>query len=214
MATTVVSVVIFLCGVLVGRGVRFERTALASAGEEASSTGVTELSPAAPQVTDPAPPPAAPIGAPPSSPAGEDELRRVDSASSATPQDEIKPGASKPIAASKPDAQAPTTGKVEKAEEKTAGAGSSAQMDTGGAAPPPSGGAKGLVVQVAAVPTRAEADTMAKKLSGKGYSAYVEQSNGRSFRVRVGPFATRRDAEAAADRLRRQEGKAPWITRG
>jgi DedD protein len=221
MATTVVSVVIFLCGVLVGRGVRFERTALASAGEEASATQVTELSPAAPQVTDPAPPPVAPIGAPPSSPAGEDELRHVDAVASPTPEPhgESKPGASKPTAPSKPDAQAPTTGKVDKAEEKSAaGAGSGAQVDNDGAvAPPPAGGTKGLVVQVAAVTTRAEADAMAKKLSGKGYAAYVEKSeksSASSFRVRVGPFATRRDAEATADKLRRQEGKAPWITRG
>jgi len=220
MATTIVSVVIFLCGVLVGRGVRFERTALASAGEDATPTEVTELSPAAPQVTDPVSPPVVPVGPPPSSPGGDDELRQLDPPISAgatpAPQAAIKAPPSS-SAAPKADGQAPTTGKVEKGDEKVAaGAHQSAQSPAGGTdAPSPAAGAKGLVVQVAAVPTRAEADTMAKKLSGKGYAAYVERSSSaRSFRVRVGPFATRHDAEAVADRLRRQEGKDPWITRG
>src|SRR5262249_3101451 len=54
MAATVVSVVIFLCGVLVGRGVRAER----SAGELASNTATEALA------TTPQHPPAAPARAP------------------------------------------------------------------------------------------------------------------------------------------------------
>ena len=45
MAGTVVFVVIFLCGVLVGRGVRIERTALAAAGIETLSPAADVLPP-------------------------------------------------------------------------------------------------------------------------------------------------------------------------
>ena len=227
MATTIVSVVIFLCGVLVGRGVRLERTALAAVGDEASTTEVTPLTPAAPQVTEPGAV-APPAGAPPSSPAGDDELRHIDATTGSVPapQEEIRPSVSKPTAAPKsevtpkpeakpePKADPAVSAKVEKAEAKSAAdPRATGPQDKAPVSAPPAGGA--IVVQVAAVNTRAEADTMAKKLNGKGYAAYVERSSpGSMFRVRVGPFATRRDAEAAADKLRRQENKNPWITRG
>src|SRR5215471_14216585 len=54
MAATVVSVVIFLCGVLVGRGVRAERGGVA---DVSPATSVAETTPQQPAVT-PAPPPA------------------------------------------------------------------------------------------------------------------------------------------------------------
>jgi len=51
MAATVVSVVIFLCGVLVGRGVRVERGAVADISQAANTAD-----PIAPQPASPAPP--------------------------------------------------------------------------------------------------------------------------------------------------------------
>lgn len=55
---------------------------------------------------------------------------------------------------------------------------------------------------------------MVKRLSDKGYAAYVEQPKGtRLFRVRVGTFRTRRDAQAIADKLQKEEKFKPWVTR-
>jgi hypothetical protein len=78
MATTVVSVVIFLCGVLVGRGVRIERNLIASTGlGESSTTEATPVATAVPAAIEPAPASAPPTTAPPSSPGGDDELRQM-----------------------------------------------------------------------------------------------------------------------------------------
>ena len=59
---------------------------------------------------------------------------------------------------------------------------------------------------------RAEADTIARRLSGKGYPAFVTTA-GANFRVRVGKFNDRREAETVAGRLEREEQFKPWITR-
>ena len=67
-------------------------------------------------------------------------------------------------------------------------------------------------MQVAAVRKRAEADTIARRLSSKGYPAFVTTA-GANFRVRVGKFNDRREAELIAGRLEREEQFKPWITR-
>ena len=73
----------------------------------------------------------------------------------------------------------------------------------------------GYAVQVAAVNARSEADSIAKRLSSKGYSAYVEDPKGtqKMFRVRVGTFKSRSDAQTVADKLQKEEKFKPWVTR-
>jgi cell division septation protein DedD len=68
---------------------------------------------------------------------------------------------------------------------------------------------------VAAYKGRSDADRVAKRLVSKGFSAYVQPApDGASmFRVRVGPFKTRRDADGMAARLRKEERYKPWVTR-
>jgi cell division septation protein DedD len=71
-------------------------------------------------------------------------------------------------------------------------------------------------VQLAALNSRGEADAMARRLTSKGYAAYVVAPPGGTpavFRVRVGTFDTRREAETVAARLQREEQFKPWITR-
>lgn len=63
------------------------------------------------------------------------------------------------------------------------------------AAPP-----RAFVVQVGAFSDAAKAASFGSDLKGKGFSAYTEQS-GSVTRVRVGPFASRDEAERAAARL-------------
>ena len=73
----------------------------------------------------------------------------------------------------------------------------------------------GFAVQVAAVNVRTEADAIVKRLAGKGYSAYVEVPKGAAstFRVRVGTFDTRHEAQDVADKLKKDENFKPWVTR-
>jgi cell division protein FtsN len=74
---------------------------------------------------------------------------------------------------------------------------------------------EGWVVQVAALKTRSEADAYAARLTPKGYSAYVvaPQAGTSIYRVRVGSFKTRREAQAIADKLKKEMDVTPWVTR-
>jgi cell division septation protein DedD len=74
----------------------------------------------------------------------------------------------------------------------------------------------GFALQITALREKGEAETIARRLSTKGYSAYVlTPSKGAPsyYRVRVGKFKTRGEAEAMATRLQKEEQFTPWITR-
>ncbi|MGE5199213.1 MAG: SPOR domain-containing protein [Rhodospirillaceae bacterium] len=87
------------------------------------------------------------------------------------------------------------------------------------AAAAPADPAPGLyTVQVAAMTRRDEAEAIARQLKAKGYDAYVfvpEGSEGRGgFRVRIGAFKDKRQADLLAERLLREEKRyKPWVTR-
>jgi DedD protein len=215
MAATVVSVVIFLCGVLVGRGVKAERAALTS--DAATSTGLQDASPLPPPAqtaaanVEPAP------AAPPT--VQEDKFSYPDRLEDPPRKETLKPAASSPPpapipvpkAAASAAAVAPKETKPEPRPE------SKPQLK----APPPPAAAPathgdGYAIQVAALREPGEADTIAKRLASKGYDAYVLTTPGGTpnvYRVRVGSFKTRRDAEPTAAKLQQEEQFKPWITR-
>jgi cell division protein FtsN len=67
-----------------------------------------------------------------------------------------------------------------------------------------------------AVNARAEADTVARRLSGKGYPAFVTTIGtgaNVTYRVRVGKYDTQREAEAVSSRLQKEEQFKPWVTK-
>ena len=73
-----------------------------------------------------------------------------------------------------------------------------------------------MSIQVAALAKRDEAETVVRRLTGKGYPAYViAPASGAPpvFRVRVGKFKERREAESVAARLQKEEQFKPWIVR-
>jgi cell division septation protein DedD len=77
-------------------------------------------------------------------------------------------------------------------------------------------GAAGFALQITALRERSEAESIAKRLSAKGYAAYVLTPAAGSpsvYRVRVGKFKTRREAQAIASKLQKEEQFTPWITR-
>jgi cell division protein FtsN len=202
MVATVVSVVIFLCGVFVGRGVRTERAATV-----ADASGVTPVAtpdvvpsqeaapvPAGSDPTAAAPPPAVDElsyfnrlekpGRP------EEKLKLADKAAGETPP----PPAPKPAPRGQASLAEPAPADAKLAE--------------------PSGA--GFALQITALRERGEAESIAKRLSAKGYAAYVLTPAGGApsvYRVRIGKFKTRREAETIATKLQKEEQFTPWITR-
>jgi cell division septation protein DedD len=91
------------------------------------------------------------------------------------------------------------------------------------AAPPPAASAAsaepagpGFAIQVAALRERTEAEAVVKRLTGKGYAAYVvapAPGTAAVYRVRVGKFKERREANSVAARLQKEEQFKPWIVR-
>jgi cell division septation protein DedD len=197
MAATVVSVVIFLCGVLVGRGVRAERVAAQDAALNTASADATL--PQAAASPNPAPAESDPTTAAP--PPAVDDLtyfNRLEKQKSPAEQLKAKPTATT------------MTGK----------AGASEARPVSPPPPPPrsrevSSGSHGWTVQIAALNERNAAESIARRLSSKGYAAYVfEPSDGTSvYRVRVGKFGTRHEAETLKTKLEKEEQFKPFVTR-
>jgi cell division protein FtsN len=191
MAATVVAVVVFLCGVAVGRGVLEKRTAQAQASPPADPTAEVQSPTGADPTTGSAvPEPSASVP---------ETLSYPDRLASGTPPSETLKPTPTPPAPVESSPPPPTASEVAPA--------SSAPGEPAGS---------GFAVQVAAVRERGEAETIAKRLSTRGYRAYVMPPvNGapRVYRVRVGKFKDRRDAEQIAGKLQKEEQFKPWITR-
>ncbi len=224
MATTVVSIVIFLCGVLVGRGGRSD-----VAPREALGTPVT-VDDAGATVDASGDAAATAAVATPSADPGLDKATGLSDADSSyyamlngdeakasiepPPAEGDAPPASTAPADGTPKAPVPAPGP---AAPRTAPAPSAAAPAVPAAAvaatpaPPRPGG---WTIQVSAFRVRSQADQFASQLKAKSYDAYVADPDATSplFRVRVGSFTERRDATRVADRLKKDKFK-PWVTR-
>jgi cell division protein FtsN len=245
MVATVFSVVVFLCGVFVGRGVRAERPALAADGSASSPVTTPDVVAS----SEPAPPPAGSDPRAAAPPPAVDELsyfNRLDKSSPAA--EDLKPAGSRPAPAARAAAEPPPAPKKEPTAAPTAKSASpapgsppapatssppapAATPATAGTATPATAGTttppatatpaaepagQGFALQITALREKNEAETIARRLSSKGYSAYVmtpAKGTPSVYRVRVGKFKTRREAEAMATRLKKEEQFTPWITR-
>ena len=192
---TVVAVVVFLCGVLVGRGVPLRRAQEATAsdvfpggsvqiaGDGASASPVAEDGDTSSALAD--------LsyferlnGTDPVQEA--DALQQEDPAESAPDGTAIggasaaSPPASSTVAEADPEPTAPT-----------------------------------FVLQVTALRERDQADQVAEGLVASGYPAFVvapaDDAPVVVFRVRVGPYDDRAEAEAAGRRLEAEERLRPWV---
>jgi cell division protein FtsN len=259
MATTVVSIVIFLCGVLVGRGVP-RNTEAAGMGEEAElqaggpdSSSAEGQSGAIADTSIPSPAETQPTSeqglsypdrlADPQPPA--EQLAPRAEAKAALPEEAApekpapeeptpeKPAPEKPApaerAASKPADRPPSADAEEKAATKApedapspstpATLAESAAEKSKKPAPTTSSAESGSgnwTVQVAALSKRDEAEAVAKRLQSKGYLAFLVGPSGggaKMYRVRVGNYKDRADAERVMRRLAQEERLKPWITR-
>jgi len=188
IVTTSVLVAVFLCGVLVGRGARDAR------GDEPAAVAAA---------AEPAPQPVPDTGPPasePPTPAAEtpDQLSYHKRLQGTGPAPEtIKPQPERaPPPRAVPDPPAART-----------------------AAPPPSdAGRPGTwVVQVIATRDQSVASAVVKQLSGKGYPAFLVNPAGGAaqpfFKVHVGRYTDRREAEQVSQRIKKEEQFQPWISR-
>jgi DedD protein len=197
MTTTVAAVVIFLCGVMVGRGVNTTRASAAAAVAAEPTIDPTSSLEAPPTSSSDA----ASSDGPVSAQEGLKDLTYAKRLEAPEPPPE-------PAIESVP---APAPAVVESRAETRAAAPAATKALIAGE---PKG--NGFVVQVASLRSRDEADAIARRLSSKGYSSFVTTpgaSGPRVFRVRVGKFAERSEAERVARRLEKEEQFKPWITR-
>jgi cell division protein FtsN len=183
MAATVVSVVIFLCGVMVGRGVRAQRGELAGVSAETIADPTADTSPVPTPGTSESP-----------SPSSQENLTYPErlGAQSAPPETlkEPAPAEPAPIHASpaRPD------------ESRTAPAASTDGFVVQVAASRERSEAETIAGRLVAKGYPAYVVTPAAGAA-------------RFYRVRVGTFKDRREAESVASRLEQQEQFKPWITR-
>jgi cell division septation protein DedD len=202
MAGTTVAVMIFLCGVWVGRGVPNDRGGTGETPDTSAAAPAPAATPSQPVASSG--PPSAEPPAPAAEP--EDELSyakrlQADSAPaeklkpvtpapkdtrSATPAPAPKPAAPPPPAQAKPETATP-------------------QMIARPGA---------WIVQVVSLQDRAGANAIARRLAAKGYPAFVldpAAGGPRIYRVQVGGFADKNDAEQASRRLERDEQFKPFV---
>ena len=233
MASTVVAVVIFLCGVMVGRGVRAQRPADATEASVDAITDPTAVSqplerePLEREPSTAAIPSNAPIASQetltyPNRLEGNEppeetlRLRSASRAPEAAPK--LAPLSVPAKVDVKPERRVDPERRVnpERRGDPERRGGPSGPPEPVATATSGEPAGNGFVVQVAAVNDRREADTIARRLASKGYPTFVTTPpNGvpKMFRVRIGKYPTRREAETIAARLEKEDQFKPWITR-
>jgi cell division septation protein DedD len=192
MAALAIAVVVFLCGVMVGRGVR---DATLAAAQNDIAPGFLPKAVGTPRATTAAAKPDLDYA-----PRLESDSvpKRLEPVRSTSPETAVSPAprqAPPPPAASAParEPQAPPP-----APKRASTLGSESGPFT---------------IQVVALKTEDAAQSLLSRLRGKNYRAYLEAgSDAGLHRVRVGRFATRSEAESVAAKLRDEEKFRPYIT--
>jgi cell division septation protein DedD len=217
MAATVVSVVIFLCGVMVGRGVRSDRAEPGSQQTDlATPAGATAAAPASAPVPVP---PAARGSVTPPEPAEDGSTMKALTAEKPpdTSLESKAPAKHAAAAAKSAPAEKPAEPHTQSAKPAdTAAASQATPPPVAAPAPPTAVTSGGFAVQITALRDRSEADAIVRRLEAKGYPAYVVNplpGKPPVYRVQVGRFQDRAEADRIASRLQKEEQFSPWVTR-
>jgi DedD protein len=219
-AATMVSVVIFLCGVMVGRGVRQPQADVAAAITDPALDPTTPLDASTSRSAHPA------DSAP--APAQERLTYAEHLEAPVVPDEPLKPAEPTPkptvagavapaIAAKAPpskvvlaqDTKQPAAPKAPTAQKASATKPDVVTADSRFVEPP----GKGYVIQVGVFPTLDAAEAQRRHFTAKGYNAFLALNpdiTKAKYRVRVGRYATKGEADAVAARLRQEERVAPW----
>jgi cell division septation protein DedD len=219
MAGTVAAVVIFLCGLMVGRNLRSPRLEAAAVSADTAVSDPTraiDLPPPSGSTTESGTPATA-----------NEDLSYTERLEAPKPveehlRDEDRPltDPTRPPAPAKPEVKAPS---APAAAPKTPAAAPPARQPASSTRPAAAVPAKhtaepadnGWAVQVQAVTAKSEADAIAKRLVAKGYPAFVMPTSTTPvrYRIRVGKYPNKRDADAIGAKLKKEEQFNPWVTR-
>ncbi|MEO7274394.1 MAG: SPOR domain-containing protein [Vicinamibacterales bacterium] len=214
MATTAVSVMIFLLGVLVGRDVRGGR--LAGPTEAALTTPAPVPAPAPDPVKQQAAAQPTAAAEPPSPPADDELSYRKRLESDGAAKETLKPQGTSARTdpgpePARPEASAPTPEPAAKAAPAKA----AAAVATPAAAP--AGRPGRWVVQLVALRDRGAAASIVQRLSGRGFPAFIvnpaSSTPNQVYKVQVGRYDDKSEAERVAKRLEKEEKFSPWISR-
>ncbi len=206
MAAGVICGVMFLFGVLVGRGVPNDR----GPGADGAMISPSQVVPDPQPASEPAGAKAVATPADdftyakrlsqPDAPA--EPLKTPAPASSPVAAGAAPPAATPAGGATSPDVPQPPPDPP----DETPAAGRAEATATGS-----------FTVQVAAVKKRGDADVVVKRLKARGYEARVSapEAGDRTgvFRVKVGTYKTRREADAVARKIENEGQYKPWVTR-
>lgn len=200
IVTTTVIVVVFLCGVKVGRGAR------AAQGDEPGPTAAATAASTPQPVPDAGPPAAVPPA-----PAAEtpDELSYHERLKGAAPQDETL---------KKPKADTQPQPKQEPAPKPASPASAPRPAPAAQSADVAVAGRPGTwAVQVIATRDRDMATSIVKRLVAKGYPAFLVPPPGGAgpayYKVHVGRYTDKGEAEQVSSRIKKEEQFQSWITR-
>jgi cell division septation protein DedD len=218
IVTTTVVVGVFLFGVLVGRGAR------PAPAEESPAAAVTSPAPEAPRPVTQSPSSEVPQPAPegPDDLSGTAALKQKSSpATGLTPSTETKTATAEtkpaPLAAP-PPARPPISSVPKEPEPKPAPAAVVAKPSVAATADVPRSAASGVwLVQVIATRDQAVATSVVKKLASKGYPAFLVNPVAGApqpfFKVQVGRYRERTEAERVSQRIKKEEQFQSWILR-
>jgi cell division septation protein DedD len=218
MAVVVILVGVFLMGLQVGRGVLMAR------GAPGADTTVSA------NESEPPPPPASASPGSSTSPAtAAEKLSYAERLGAAEPPKESLKASPPPESPPTPRSESPApptspapapVSPTPPPATKTAVAPAAKNPPATSAAPAAAKSAEpagsGFAIQVAALRESGEADAMVKRLAGKGYPAYVvapAKGQPSVYRVRVGKFKDRHEADTVAARLQKEEQFKPWVVR-
>ncbi|HMF59986.1 MAG TPA: SPOR domain-containing protein [Vicinamibacterales bacterium] len=220
IVTTSVVVGVFLFGVLVGRGARDVRQ-----DETPSATTSAAPTPAPSAAPDPSATEApAPAGDEPEKPDALSYADRLTKSSPATeslkPKGDDKPKNEEPrmppaAAAAPPTAAVPPKEPVVKPQPPAA---APTPVRTAGDSNAPTAGKPGTwLVQVIATRESAVANSVVKRLASKGYPAFlvnpVPGAPQPFYKVQVGRYSDRSEAEQVSQRIKKEEQFQSWILR-
>lgn len=188
MATLAIAVVVFLCGVMVGRGVH-------DATLQAATNDIAAVSP---RTTTPEAQPMPVVANKvnldyPERLESDNEQHKLEGLKQLEPVPSVKSDSPETVArvTGRSKAPPPPNPRV-----KTLGKSEGA-----------------FTVQVVALKTEDAAQSLLNRLKQKNYRAYLEDGGGAGLhRVRVGRFSTRAEAEKVAQKLRDEERFKPYIT--
>ncbi len=209
MTATVAAVVIFLCGVMVGRGVNTTRVSAATSvaaeptiDPDRPCPGTAKLAPRKRPVRG--------AGLQPGRSQGTD-LRQAARGAGAAARARRRTGCAARSGRRNQGRAPPVVPTATKAVDPTKSVDAAKAVDPG----EPKG--NGFVVQVASLRSRDEADAIARRLSSKGFPSFVStpgvERSTRVPRPRRQSTRDRGEAETVARRLEKEEQFKPWITR-